>query len=301
VSTILKALQKLEREKASARPSGSTPVFSRPQSTAGGLTGWFLNSWGRWAVMGLTIVALSVVAIHFHLQSRSHERDRADRAGAREKPAAVAGAYQNQARVPAPESIAKEDPSRLGIGSTGHSDQLAVEPPPKIAIPGSRATGVTPNLELASQRTIPKAPESQAQDDSGQASTQALGPSRDPNIAISQPRPADIPASETPPPLQDGRVAAATPAKSAGKTGSANAVKAPADAFKNTPILTDGRLKVHAIAWASPVEERMAVVNNRVIYEGDFVDNFVIVTIRPDDVVVREKEKGLWRVVFGRP
>jgi hypothetical protein len=38
-----------------------------------------------------------------------------------------------------------------------------------------------------------------------------------------------------------------------------------------------------------------------VIYEGDSVDNFVVVAIRPDDVVVREKDKGLWKVVFGRP
>lgn len=78
-------------------------------------------------------------------------------------------------------------------------------------------------------------------------------------------------------------------------------MNAPSDAYENTPPLTDGRLKVHAIAWSPKVEERMAVVNNRVIYEGDSVDGFVVVAIRPDDVVVREKERGLWKVVFGKP
>ena len=65
--------------------------------------------------------------------------------------------------------------------------------------------------------------------------------------------------------------------------------------------MTDGRLKVQAIACSATVENRMAVINSRVVHEGDSVDGFGVVAIRPDDVVVRDKAKGLFRVVFGRP
>ena len=75
----------------------------------------------------------------------------------------------------------------------------------------------------------------------------------------------------------------------------------PADVYSNTPLLTDGRLRVHAIAWAPQPAERMAVINSHILHEGDSVDDFAVMVIRPDDVVVREKGKGVWRVEFGRP
>lgn len=77
--------------------------------------------------------------------------------------------------------------------------------------------------------------------------------------------------------------------------------KPSADTYDKTPVLTGGQLKVHAIAWSASLEDRMAVINSRVVHEGDSVDGFGVVAIRPEDVVVRDKEKGLFRVVFGRP
>ena len=60
-------------------------------------------------------------------------------------------------------------------------------------------------------------------------------------------------------------------------------------------------MKVYAIAWSPKAQDRVAVMNSRVLYEGDVVDGFIVVAIRPEDVVVREKDNGLWRVIFGRP
>ena len=45
----------------------------------------------------------------------------------------------------------------------------------------------------------------------------------------------------------------------------------------------------------------MTVINSRVLHEGDTVDGFTLVVIRPDDVVVKESGGGRWKVIFGRP
>jgi cytoskeletal protein RodZ len=66
------------------------------------------------------------------------------------------------------------------------------------------------------------------------------------------------------------------------------------------PRLTDGRLKVQAIAWAPDAQDRMAVVNTHIVHEGHTVEGFLIVTIEEDAVVVREGEQS-YRVAFGRP
>jgi hypothetical protein len=66
------------------------------------------------------------------------------------------------------------------------------------------------------------------------------------------------------------------------------------------PRLTDGRLRIQAIAWASAAQDRMAVINNRVVREGYAVDGFSIENIGENEVVVREGETR-WKVVFGQP
>lgn len=68
----------------------------------------------------------------------------------------------------------------------------------------------------------------------------------------------------------------------------------------NIPRLTDGRLKVQAIAWAPDAQDRMAVVNTHIVHEGHTVEGFSVITIEEDAVVVREGGQ-LYRVPFGRP
>jgi hypothetical protein len=64
--------------------------------------------------------------------------------------------------------------------------------------------------------------------------------------------------------------------------------------------LTDGSLKVQAIAWSPIADERMAVINSKIVREGNSVDDYNIVTISPNEVVVR-KGGQMWRAEFGRP
>ncbi len=63
-----------------------------------------------------------------------------------------------------------------------------------------------------------------------------------------------------------------------------------------TPI-GDTRLKLQAISWDKNSEKRIAVINNRIVREGESVDGFLITIIGKDDVLVREGENE-WKLMF---
>jgi hypothetical protein len=68
---------------------------------------------------------------------------------------------------------------------------------------------------------------------------------------------------------------------------------------------TTGRLKkadpswlqLQAISWAADSDRRMAVINNRIVHEGEMVDKGLIVRIDKDSVIVR-RDGEEWRVHF---
>lgn len=74
----------------------------------------------------------------------------------------------------------------------------------------------------------------------------------------------------------------------------------PSAAYSGAQRLTDGRLTIQAIAWSPNADERMAVINNRVVREGTVVEGFSIIGITEDAVYARESGR-LWQVRFGRP
>lgn len=68
------------------------------------------------------------------------------------------------------------------------------------------------------------------------------------------------------------------------------------DPFSRAVRLTDDRLEVQAIAWSPVAGDRMAVINNQIIYQGNTVDGFYVVEIGQDQVLV--KEGGQYYVVY---
>jgi hypothetical protein len=251
-------------------------------------------------MVGFIIIALSVVAFHFYRQSRFYSLEPVNRS-AFEKPASPAKADRNNTRTSAGAPVAKKESVPVRPEISGGRDKPTPELAPTAVQTNPRAVNVNPDHQQPSLPAISKIAEPLVQEQPFQTPNPVTGAARQPDSSSRGPRPAEIPVPEVPAPDKDAEQTGASPEKSTVRTSPAANIKRSSDAFENAPPLTDGRLKVHAIAWSPTVEERMAVVNNRVIYEGDSVDNFVVVAIRPDDVVVREKDKGLWKVVFGRP
>ena len=62
--------------------------------------------------------------------------------------------------------------------------------------------------------------------------------------------------------------------------------------------IADSKLKLQALAWSDDAARRMAVINGRIVHEGESVDGYQVVEIRAEDVIVNEGGKS-WRLEFG--
>lgn len=87
-----------------------------------------------------------------------------------------------------------------------------------------------------------------------------------------------------------------------------NAPNEPAGAAAKKPTRTqpkitydrieDSKLKLQALAWSDDDARRMAVINGRIVREGESVDGYQVMQIREEDVVVNDGGKS-WRLEFG--
>ncbi|MDH4321980.1 MAG: general secretion pathway protein GspB [Desulfobulbaceae bacterium] len=55
------------------------------------------------------------------------------------------------------------------------------------------------------------------------------------------------------------------------------------------PVLETPELALQAVAWSELPAQRVAVLGNRVVKEGDFAFGYTVVRINPDDIVVRKQ------------
>ncbi len=62
--------------------------------------------------------------------------------------------------------------------------------------------------------------------------------------------------------------------------------------------LNDSRIKLQALAWSSDAARRMAVINDRIVREGESLDGYQINQIRQEDVVVSDGTQT-WSLEFG--
>jgi hypothetical protein len=302
VSTILKALKKLEREKDYLQATRPMPVVSHPRPAMGGLSTWFLKPWVRWGAVGLTIVALGGTSWYFYRQSRSY----APRSGA----VSAAGNQHPSRQVPEsskkPSSayippVAKVAPT-LPDRSPHAVQRMAKQPPASPQIhPGEMEAHARLRHPGEPSLTQPNTPAPVREERRVQRSPFTEAAPGPPGRVIQRPTSQESPIKEMPLSPEVRQKVKAVSANVPLQPDTASKVKTPSEAYKNTPLLTDWRLRVHAIAWSPQPADRMAVINNRVIYEGDSVEGFTVVAIRPDDVVVREKGSTVWRVEFGRP
>ena len=63
------------------------------------------------------------------------------------------------------------------------------------------------------------------------------------------------------------------------------------------PQLNDPNMKLQALTWSREPNKRIAVVNNRILREGETVSGYLLVTINQDDVVLGQDGKR-WKLLF---
>jgi hypothetical protein len=283
MSTILRALKKLEQDKETLDAKGMPGISATTASKTSVHSGRF--SFSK-RVLVTTMVCLVFLAI-----------------------CAAAGYFFMHSKQSASQSLRS---AKTSLAADHQKETAAPRQTPKRSkadmrqpIPGTPPTGRQPGGKMPAETfNIP-----------GQRpSAHSLSPAKvpTPSQGDSKPDLGMIEASRDAPPTVSSRPPS-QPDK-AGKSGAAVSESAsrelkpePADTIKvnnetyaAAERLRDNRLKIQAIAWSPVSEERMAVINSLIVREGSSVEGFSVVAIRADDVIVKEQGR-LYRVVFGRP
>ena len=63
------------------------------------------------------------------------------------------------------------------------------------------------------------------------------------------------------------------------------------------PYHGDTPIKVQAIAWSDDPAQRLAVINDTIAREGQFIDDILVVGIRPEKIIIR-KGGIMWELIF---
>jgi type II secretory pathway component PulC len=116
----------------------------------------------------------------------------------------------------------------------------------------------------------------------------AQGPPKEPSVSDNRVSPKPAPGGRT------DRQPVDDPQKS-----SQQGAKQSDEAFVGAERMPDGRLKIQAIAWAPDPQERMAVIDNRILREGDSVGGYTIIAIAEDQILL-SGEGRRWKIIFGR-
>ena len=280
MSTILKALKKLEQDKEALGARDLSHKLSVAASEKGPPAGRFGNSKRllHVAVMIAAFVGVAGAAVYLYMQSRP--------------PATQAHRSSDSVRKPAPPQAAT--PTRHAVNRSDSDRSQSKQPAPQARpVPQRKRPSEPPprsaavNAAARSEPVLPKRIESRERLNQGQNLPKAAPP----NAAT--PSRADVGANAP----RTGPAGPATPTGTAPPTDPTSEDSA---AYANVDRLRDNRLKIQAIAWSPVPDERMAVINSRIVREGGSVEGFSVVAIRSDDVVVREKGQ-LYRVIFGSP
>ncbi len=59
----------------------------------------------------------------------------------------------------------------------------------------------------------------------------------------------------------------------------------------------DSKFRLQAIAWSAKAHQRMAVINGRILREGESLDGFLVAHIREDEVILSDGGTS-WRIEF---
>ncbi len=312
MSTILKALKKLEQDKEAAGAGGLPAGYMGPGSSHLQPSRSAGHRFGMPARRGLMLLFVLLIGgvVFFYYRSVQLDPGMAPTPSITRNQPPHPSIPKAAARPPGiasrrmPPRPAAGPETALPAETATPKVHLSPKPVPAAEMsPGTANAAKTPEIPAVSVRpTIEGLPES------GEIPQQMPEPPTPPGRMGKRPRqrPETAVGTAVARPQPDAEASSSNPAPASptGRSAAETAVAPPASSspkgYDRAAPLTDGRLHVQAIAWSSTVEDRMAVVNNHIVHEGDNVDGFVVISIRRDDVVVRENGTS-YRVEFGRP
>lgn len=303
MSTILKSLKKLEKEKEANRYSVQAAGYIGPGAItgAGGISRRTKGTWIRRCLVVLLIAGLGASSFYFYRQSQRHSpsiSDAVENPRSPVQPTAKGALTKSTGNnppqaIPRPMAKAQQRPTQnipgaarkpaaeqaplTSASNRQHDPALTTEstpPPPSATAPALQTAkpALAPTPKVAQRQDMPQ---NRRPVDTGRRRPPTAAHPADQQVST-----AKIPNADRPVPQKQTR---------------------PSDAYDDLRPLSDGRLKIQAIVWSDNQNDRMAVINTQIVHEGGSVDGFDVVAIRPEDIVVRGEGGGMYRVLFGRP
>jgi hypothetical protein len=104
---------------------------------------------------------------------------------------------------------------------------------------------------------------------------------------------ADLPAPSPP----DRERIATVPAENVAAVDSGPVAETATSVKAEIPLLADPDIKLQAITWSRNPEKRIAVINNRILRQGEPVSGYRVETINQDDVILSDREEK-WKLPF---
>jgi cytoskeletal protein RodZ len=301
VSTILKSLKKLEQQKEVSRFAGPNTTYGSLESikAAGGRSGRQRSKWIKRGLLSVIILGLGATSIYFYQQSQKKVQLHAGLDSGASKPTKKVTEKDEK-------SVDKPIPVPSGGRNTGTATSkkgLPLDPKSPIASTAPHRVSKTPPVIKERQQLETDTEPRSASTGGNEPPLTALKKTDSMSRPITERDPRRVEAPVTKDPQVNAGSVDQIPVKADPPPIPAPDNQSPPrkDSYAGVLPLADNRLKVQAIVWSSAKEDRMAVINSRILHEGDTVDGFTVVAIKPDDIIVREKGAGLWRIRFGRP
>lgn len=262
MSSILKALKRIEGQPPPPRSFPALPesVDAKQAVNSGTRRRWLLR---RLIIAGLVLLILvgTVVILYQKRQVVTSKLFPAQSPATRQAKTGEAGKKSKIFTAKIPSTTAKEPSDRT-------EPSRRARPQTKSLVAGQPATGKGPAVTSTQQQRRGIRPE----------------------------------AARQPPPRQT-----LTPSKKsiAGKravsrkpSGAETATPKNSRAIKSYARLNDSNIQLQALAWSADAAKRMAVINGRIVREGESMDGYQINQIRQEDVVVSNGGQ-FWSLEFG--
>lgn len=186
-----------------------------------------------------------------------------------------------------------EKPARLPRND-GNGNERAAAAPPEPAVsrskidqapaPGEPPAASPPRIASkppAARQTVPAAPKKNQPIDREPPAARPLSKSR------------PQPASPAAPPQTGEKASKPATVKAVNPGRPSSAEQSP-----TYSRLQSADLELQAIAWSPEPAKRIAVINGRIVREGEAVGAYTLMRIRPDDIVLHDGSKS-WQVIFG--
>ncbi|MGD8961464.1 MAG: hypothetical protein PVF29_06225 [Desulfobacterales bacterium] len=270
MSTILKALKRIDQSTLPPDGLESGPSMIDTKKAVRSRLFWIWLQ--RKAILSLIVVVVVIAAGWLIYSQKDRLISKIGSHGQSEKPPVFQAKTEpppRQTKEPGPQQAARLNGQQPSGSATSGPDRNSAERPP--ATPSRSPSGQQDQThQMTALKPQVRAPESKSPAKS-RISRSSEAKSAD-SVQRKKRQPATAPAKKS-------KTRAVPTARS-------------------YPRLDNAKLNLQAIAWSNVAAERIAVINDRIVREGESVEGYSINQIRQEDVVVNDGARS-WQLEFG--